>query len=255
MKPSSLSDAFGPQLGKSMKNVLCSRFTSEYGFLGGREVIELIVNDLLRVVNDYQVPLNNVNKGQIVWQAVAKDEITAYGKLMRDTRTMPVILTLANDDDIRMRINGTSLDQVRKTVIERILKEADEQGGTLSQTDIAMILAISKTSVSEYIREIQKEKNIILPYRGTIHDLGPTVTHKREILRLKLQKISPPEISRRTYHSNESVDRYINDFERVTRIADKFDPVDIAFITNLSLSLVNEYIELKKEFQQGEKEL
>lgn len=64
--------------------------------------------------------------------------------------------------------------------------------------------------------------------------------------------MSPPEISRRTNHSNESVGRYINDFERVTRIADKFDPVDVAFITNLSLSLVNEYIELKKEFQQGE---
>ncbi|MBU4374555.1 MAG: DUF1670 domain-containing protein, partial [Euryarchaeota archaeon] len=255
MKSNSFADAYEPQLQKSMKNVLCSRFTSEYGFLGGKEVIELIVNDLLRIVDTHQMPLSKVKKGQIVWQAVAKDETTSYGKLMRDTRTVPVILTSASDEDIKMRIKGTPIDKIRKTVIERILKEADEQGGTLSQPDVAILLAISKTSVSEYIQEIQKEKEIILPYRGTVHDLGPTVTHKRDILRLKLQKMSTPEISRRTHHSNESVDRYINDFERVTRIADKFDPVDVAFITNLSLSLVNEYINLKKEFQQEGKGL
>ena len=90
-----------------------------------------------------------------------------------------------------------------------------------------------------------------MPYRGTIHDLGPTVTHKRDIVRLKLQKMSTPEIARSTKHSEEAVDRYINDYERVTRISEIFKAEDIAFITNLSISLVNEYLDLKKDFQTG----
>ncbi len=81
--------------------------------------------------------------------------------------------------------------------------------------------------------------------------MGPTVTHKREIVRLRLQKVSTPEIARRTNHSEEAVDRYINDYERVIRISDIFEPIDIAFITNLSESLVIEYLDLKKEFQIG----
>lgn len=251
MKSNSLADTYEPQLQKSMKTVLCSRFISEYGFMGGKEVIELIVNDLLKIVNEHQLPLSKVKKGQILWQAVAKDETSSYGKSMSDTRTIPVILTLVSDEDINMRINGVSIAQIRKNITERIMKEADEQRGTLSQPDIALLLAISRASVGKYIHEIQNEKGTILPYRGTIHDMGPTVTHKREIVRLRLQKVSTPEIARRTNHSEEAVDRYINDYERVIRISDIFKPIDIAFITNLSESLVIEYLDLKKEFQIG----
>lgn len=251
MKSNPLSDNYEPQLQKSMKTVLCSRFVSEYGFLGGREVIELIVNDLIKIVGEHQLPLSRVKKGQILWQAVAKDETSSYGKSMSDTRTIPVILTLISDEEINMRINGSSITQIRKNVTERIMKEADEQRGTLSQPDIALLLAISRASVGKYIQEIQNEKGISLPYRGTIHDMGPTVTHKREIVRLKLSKMSTPEIARRTNHSEEAVDRYINDYERVTRISEIFMPEDVAFVTNLSVSLVHEYLDLKKEFQTG----
>ena len=195
--------------------------------------------------------MSKVKKGQILWQAVAKNETSSYGKSMSDTKTVPVVLTLVSDEDINMRIKGTSLTQIRKNVTERIMKEADEQRGTLSQTDIALLLDISRASVGKYIREIQKEKGIILPYRGTIHDMGPTVTHKREIVRLKLQKMSTPEIARRTNHSEKAVDRYINDYERVARISGSFEPIDIAYITNLSESLVIEYLDLKNEFQIG----
>ncbi len=181
MKSDSLADTYEPQLQKSMKTVLCSRFISEYGFMGGKEVIELIVNDLLKIVNEHQLPLSKIKKGQILWQAVAKDETSSYGKSMSDTRTIPVILTLVSDDDINMRINGISITAIRKNVTERIMKEADEQRGTLSQPDIALLLAISRASVGKYIHEIQNEKGTTLPYRGTIHDMGRSVTHKREM--------------------------------------------------------------------------
>ena len=68
-----------------------------------------------------------------------------------NTRTIPVILTLVSDEEINMRINGSSITRIRKNITERILNEADEQRGTLSQPDIALLLAISRTSVGKYI--------------------------------------------------------------------------------------------------------
>jgi hypothetical protein len=58
-------------------------------------------------------------------------------------------------------------------------------------------------------------------------------------------------LERGVKHSEEAVDRYINDYERVSRISGNFEPIDVAYITNLSESLVIEYLDLKKEFQIG----
>lgn len=78
---------------------------------------------------------------------------------MNDTRTVPVILTLVSDEDINMRINGTSISQIRKNVTGRIMKEADEQRGTLSQLDIAFITNLSGSLVVEYL-DLKKEFQI-----------------------------------------------------------------------------------------------
>ncbi|MDW7650758.1 MAG: aminotransferase class I/II-fold pyridoxal phosphate-dependent enzyme, partial [Bacillota bacterium] len=77
-------------------------------------------------------------------------------------RTFSKIYGLAGEE-INMRINGSSITQIRKNVTERIMKEADEQRGTLSQPDIALLLAISRASVGKYIQDIQNEKGISLP--------------------------------------------------------------------------------------------
>lgn len=46
-----------------------SRLIYEYGFLGVREVIELIINisAILKKVGDHQLPISNAKKGEIPW--------------------------------------------------------------------------------------------------------------------------------------------------------------------------------------------
>ncbi|MCL7414271.1 MAG: DUF1670 domain-containing protein [ANME-2 cluster archaeon] len=255
MKSNPLSDTYEPQLQKSMKTVLCSRFISEYGFLGGREVIELIVNDLIKIVGEHQLPLSRVKKGQILWQAVAKDETSSYGKSMSDTRTIPVILTLVSDEEINMRINGSSITQIRKNVTERIMKEADEQRGTLSQPDIALLLAISRASVGKYIQDIQNEKGISLPYRGTIHDLGRAITHKKMIIGHFLRNVQTPDISQITGHTEEACDRYIKAYKKVRTLYGSMNHNEISRTLDMSESLVKEYITIHEEFNKKEEKI
>lgn len=49
-----------------------------------------------------------------------------------------------------------------------------------------------------------------------------------------------PEIAKRTYHSKEAVDRYINDFEKVKTLALRFEKEELPALTRMSESLIEE---------------
>ena len=42
-------------------------------------------------------------------------------------------------------------------------------------------MGLSAGTIYRYIREHEKGSSDLVPRRGTIHDMGPTLTHKREI--------------------------------------------------------------------------
>ena len=58
-------------------------------------------------------------------------------------------------------------------------KLRSERSFTLS--DVAAILKLSEGTISKYVREYEKAQNEVIPRRGTIHDMGPTLTHKKII--------------------------------------------------------------------------
>ena len=51
------------------------------------------------------------------------------------------------------------------------------------------------------VREYMERTKEVVPTRGTVHDLGRAITHKRIIIRLYLEGYLTPEIARRTKHS------------------------------------------------------
>ena len=110
------------------------------------------------------------------------------------------------------------------------------------------------TTLKKVLDRWQEENDTVLPLRGTIHDLGPTLTHKRQIIAYHLQGLSTQQIARKTYHDPESVDRYIRDFQRILELKrDKVPVYKIQFYTKLSHGLVNEYLQIIKEHNLIEK--
>ena len=104
----------------------------------------------------------------------------------------------------------------------------------------------SEATVSKLVREYEKEHNTILPSRSSIHDLGQKISHKVFICKKSvIDKKSTSEIAKLSSHANESVDRYLNAYQRVAFCYQRnMSPEDIAFSTKLSVSLVNEYIKI-----------
>jgi len=93
-------------------------------------------------------------------------------------------------------------------------EEALDQGGVLTQEDLADILQVDVRTVRRTIRQLQ-ERGIRVQTRGLYHDIGPSISHKAWIVSLHLEYKTYSEIARTTRHSTTSIKRYIMDFARV----------------------------------------
>jgi len=101
----------------------------------------------------------------------------------------------------------------QKKVAVRLFRQSYEQKGVLSNADVGSIMRLSPATVSGNIREYEKQTGQIVPRRGTIHDMGRNLTHKRIICQKHfLEGKSVEQTARETYHSPQAVFRYTNDF-------------------------------------------
>lgn len=253
MKRNYRRDLYAPLCDKTFETAVSNLIATEFPRIGGPRVNELLVKELKLIVEQYYPPITNLRMGQILWFAVAKDEKVGYGKSMKNLRLRPVILSVITHDDIQKMANGLRIKEIRKDAAARMLLEADEQGGILAETDLALIFSCSHATISNYILEYEREHDVVLPRRGTVHDLGLSISHKSIICRKSiLDKKATPDIARETYHSPDAVDRYLNDFERVRFCLNKEMSVEgIAFATGMSRSLVLEYQDLVNELSGG----
>jgi hypothetical protein len=205
---------------KGLKQMLIHRFLNNYGYDKGEVTARAIVDDILKLIDDYFLvsslddDLHHVHYGQLVWMAVPTDELPRKGKSLAQTRMKPVVLSFITDDDVAHIAHGFDSTSLRKKRLERWVFEAFDQGALLTHLDLAMLLGVCDAVVSKYVQEIQKQGKL-LPTRGNIHDLSGAVTHKREIITLYLEGYLTPEIAIKTKHAAESVDRYIRDYHRV----------------------------------------
>jgi hypothetical protein len=236
---------------KNLHNLLLHRFLNQYGYDKGEITAKAIIDDILKLIDSYYLvstlddDLHHLNHGQLVYMAVPVDEYPKRGKAIAQTRIKPVVLSFITDADIEHIAHGFDSKSLRKKRLIRWVDEAFDQGALLTQLDLSMLLGVCDAVVSQYVNEIQKEGKL-LPTRGNIHDLSGAITHKREIITLFLEGYFTPEIAMKTKHSNEAVDRYIRDYQRVEILWQNgiTDLDQIAQLTRLSKRVVQQYVDL-----------
>ena len=65
------------------------------------------------------------------------------------------------------------------------------------------------------------DPDVLIPMRSTLHDLGPVLTHRTQIIRLALQGKTTSQICQIMHHSPEAVANYLSTFARCAQLADK----------------------------------
>lgn len=239
---------YGPLQQKNIKNELIRYLIENYGFDSKPKIASAIVSEFISIYEEAMVDKQRLSFGQILWPAVKKEEKHGNGKTLAKTAQKTVILTLVDADDLKDLANGMSIKELAKKRIVRVIEEAFGQGGVLSLSDVAVIFSKTPGRISQLLSEYQKEKDKIVPYRGNVHDIGKSVTHKTKIVQMHLKGYQTIEIARATRHSPGAVDRYIADFDRVKMLFKQGMSIsEIAYLTSLSESLVSEYIGIIKE--------
>ena len=233
---------------KTLKNSLILHLMENYGYQSKPKVAEALIIDLLSIHAESSKDASELKPGQMVWPAVLKTEKHGNGKTLAKTKSKQVILSVVADSDILDYSRGVKTSRILAKRIARIVNEAYHQGGVLSQADIALIFNLSQAKVSKLVLKYQKEKEVMLPLRGVVHDIGRSITHKVKIIKMSTQSYSTKDIARATSHAPSSVDRYIRDFQRVKILYERGMILsEIAYITSLSENLVTEYVKIVKE--------
>ena len=192
--------------------------------------------------------------GRLVARGVLREgssfERCPYGKTMEETPLVPVVLSILAENEATLRKNKTKLRELKIDAVGRLCTEADDQGGCLTTVELARLLQTTPSTISTYIRVHEDKHGQLLPRRGTIHDLGATLTHKKAICRLLfLEGCSVTETCRKTRHSQQTVNRSITNFKQVlTGKGNGLDLQQTAFTTKLSKPLIEEYDQLFDEY-------
>jgi len=170
-----------------------------------------VVDKIYEMVESYFPATDRLKMGQMIWYAVDEGQKAGYGKSLQQGKLRPVIPQyVIHETDIEDIMKG------QKKVLVRFFIQSYEQKGVLTHADAASILRLSMVTISKYIQEYEKETGRIVPRRGTIHDMGRSMTHKKIICQKHFAEGKTVEqTAKETYHSPQAVVRYTNDFKRV----------------------------------------
>jgi hypothetical protein len=243
-------ETFSPLRDKSLKNMLRHQFVTEFGYENKVMFAEAMINRILQTVETFTRPADQLRPGQFLWMAVVNDGRKHSRKRMRDTPQVPVILDLVTDEDLEALAEGQDFKAVRRRRQARLLKQALAQGGVLAQGDLAALALIHQQQVSQDIATYQQENDCILPYRGSVQDIGATLTHKVEVIRLLEAGFLEPEICQRLaiHHDLSAVENYVQTYKNILKLLERgFATAEVAGILNISQRLVDSYVPIIRE--------
>ena len=222
---------------RSAQQRLFQTLETDYSFPKAtcRSLVNLIWDYLNETFGD------KLHEGQITFHAASEDE--PPGKRISEIKTVPVHLTFHDRTDMEI-LSAEGTAGLWKRKILRMSFEALEQGGLLTQEDLAVLLCSSRRTIKRDVKEL-KQQGIDIPTRGTLQDIGPGISHKSKVVKMWLEGYEYTDIERKTGHSGVSVQRYLTGFSKTVKFFSRgYSVPEIRELTDMSERLVKEYIDL-----------
>lgn len=207
---------------------------------------------VLKVVKEVYFPFLDQHTpqmppGRVSLVAIAAEE--PAGKPVADCQKQTICLTVHQGSvDDRLLLQGAA--HFRRHKIPDVCQQALSQGALLTVEDLAFrVFFVSTRTISRDLAWLRNDDpQHVIPLRSTLHDIGPMLTHRTQIVRLALQGKTTSQICRIMRHSPEAVANYLSTFTRVAQLKQKdMQPSQIAFLLRRGRSLVQRYLELLDE--------
>jgi hypothetical protein len=225
---------------KTFESLLKRQLINDYSL--SKAESSLLARDLTELLDSLDV--SHIKPGQIVLSCVSIKE--GPSKSINECSQVKVVITLIGTADTK----HNSIGSLRRERIERITKEAYSQGGLLTQEDLSAILCCDIRTIRRDIAYL-KSKNIFVPTRGLVKDIGRFPSHKTQAIKLFLEGKQFSEITRALYHSPTSILRYLRAFSLIATLKNEGLPDDKIISMNLaSESLVREYLSIYNYYHE-----
>lgn len=249
-RSSQVSQPYDANGRKTFKSALCHLLQTEFPSVFGPMITLLFADKIDEMYERFHPPRSRFTIGQALWVGIAADNPPTRNRHIEDADLVPVVLDLVTDRDID-ETNAMGLrTQTRCAKVVRLFRQAYEQGAVLSQADVSLLTNLHRSTISQIVLKHQHDSGEVVPCRGTIHDMGRSVTHKAIICYKSLVEHKPTsQVAQETYHTAEAVEYYVQCYRRIQLCRDSgMTKEDIARATGHSLALVREYLDLIAEF-------
>jgi hypothetical protein len=248
---SATAKSFEASARKTFHSAICHLLYTEFPGVFGPAITDLLARKIDELYAQFHPPGSRFRVGQVLWAAVAVNDPPARDKRIEQTRLVPVILDLVTKEDIDETTSPGARLAIRRKKIVRLCCQALAQGGVLSLADLGLIMHMSISAISKEIMRHERGGGDPVPRRGTVHDMGPSITHKAIICYKRLVEQKPTsQVAQETFHSADEVEYYVQCFRRIQLCRDKgMSKEEIAHATRHSLSLIQEYLALMDEFK------
>jgi hypothetical protein len=228
---------------KTNEQELFNNLKMDYGFS------QALARSLVQLMHDHiETNYGNLRgDSQVIYHAVSVQE--PPGKSIDHLRLVPVTLTTSDPEDATI-LRERGVTGLRKHKLLRLVNEAYDQGGLLIQEDLALLLTTSIRTIQRDMQEM-RQQGIVVPTRGEIQDIGPTVSHKTKIIELYLKGYEYTEIEQRTRHTGEAIKRYVTGFSKVVLLSNQgYSIIQIRELTNSSEKVITEYLALYETYRE-----
>jgi biotin operon repressor len=218
---------------------------SEFNF-SPRESQEVI--NVAREMLGLDRPGVQVRPGQI--RQVVCSLRAPFGPPLSETERVEVTLTIdagSEDAEVKGREGRVGM---RRGRILRLMSEALEQGGVLTQEDLARALQVTRRTIERDIG-VLKEEGHLIQTRGQIKGVGRGQTHKVKIIELWLNREGYEKIARWVHHTPQAIKRYVRTFMRVVSLQEQgLGQTEIAFLVGASEKLVRDYLAVYEQAEE-----
>ncbi len=226
---------------------------NDYALLGSRRILELLVQDVQGLIEQFFPPPERLSSGWLVLTGTKATGSKAYpGQSAADHQLVTLAWPVLLPADVKQLASQPDTKQARQKWFQQRLVRILEYGWNhpdgpvlLTLADLAALVGLNTTEVSQLVQQARQRTGKPLLTKGHYFDQGMRPTHKAEIIALYEQGLDEADIARQSGHAHSSTGRYIRDYERVKLLLKRDIPVEqISRLINMQPNVVDAYVKL-----------
>lgn len=209
--------------------------------------------ELVKMIDEvyFSYSQKELKEGQLKYNCVSAKE--GAGKPLKDCEMVSVTLSVFCDFDEESLPNKANKQRQvlrRQRRLLRLSDEAKDQGGLLSQEDLAKLLMCDTKTIRRDVKHLRTE-GVIIPTRGQQKDIGPGVTHRELVIRHWVEGKEEVEVASATKHSMGAVENYLQKFKIAVylRVGKSFTDHEISVVAGISQRAVKTFLNIYEEFK------